>query len=203
MDIEFLNALKSGLVCLHPTDSLPGLTCDPGNLEAHKKLCEMKNRPDQKSMISLVHSLEEAQKWWKPLPDLWEKTLGEVWPASLSVIWFASDDCPLSLVSETGQVALRVPGVSSGTWLRKILANISFPLPTTSVNVGGMPAAETWAEAETWCREHGVYVPKRPDFQPSGSSSTIIEIFEDLSFTVRRSGCFPAERLLAYGVTCN
>ena len=48
-------AIKNGGIILYPTDTVWGIGCDATNPEAVKKIYELKQREETKSMIVLVN----------------------------------------------------------------------------------------------------------------------------------------------------
>src|SRR5690349_20340853 len=54
-----LDVLKKGGLILYPTDTIWGIGCDATNMDAVKKVFELKRRPDEKSMIILVADEKE------------------------------------------------------------------------------------------------------------------------------------------------
>lgn len=194
----FLQAWEDGRVCLHPTDTIPGLTILPKDSATLAILAKVKQR-DRLEFISLVASAERAFAFWQPLPPFWQVTLSKVWPAALSVIYTASDATPDALRSPDGTIALRVPQLTPRhMWFADVLQELYLPLPTTSVNTSGQAAALTWADAQRWCRDQSVvFVPdiiEVPlDSSPLHRPSTIIKIKTDGSFDVVRQGAFDAK----------
>ena len=57
IDKEFLK----NSTCLYPTDTTFGIGCDATNVEAIRRIFEIKNRPDSKSLIILVDSPARLQ----------------------------------------------------------------------------------------------------------------------------------------------
>lgn len=193
---SFLEALERGLVCLHPTDTLPGLSFNPASKEARKRLYTLKGRDFGKTLISLVSSLDKAKSFWKPLPQGWEKILGQLWPSKLTVVWKASSLVPGNLVGEDGSIALRCPQFSaSSDWMMRVLGSVSYPLPSTSVNFSGEKSKKTWEEASLFCEEKGIFIPNLEKIQKfSEKASTIIRL-EEKSFKVLREGAVTEETI--------
>jgi len=52
------NVLNEGGTILYPTDTIWGIGCDATNDEACKKILDIKNRPENKSFIVLVDSIQ-------------------------------------------------------------------------------------------------------------------------------------------------
>mgnify|MGYP003684880313 CR=1 FL=1 len=186
----------AGDVCLHPTDTLPGLSFDPRNSEAWSHLAAIKKRELGKTCISLIPSLAFAKKFWQDLPGPWESVLDHLWPSSLSVIWKASEKCPQSLVRDNGTVAFRNPFLESeNTWLNQVMEELNCPFPTTSVNSSGEYAAENYQDAVAFLEGHdAVFIPSE-FVVPGGKASTLIEILGDASYRILRQGPCSEEQI--------
>ena len=64
-----LEVLKNGGVILYPTDTIWGIGCDATNEDAVKRIYQIKNREDSKSMIVLVADEREVLQY-VAAPDL-------------------------------------------------------------------------------------------------------------------------------------
>lgn len=191
---RFLHSLASGGVCLHPTDTIPGLTFDPSNILGLKKVINIKQRPAQQSLVHLVGSIEQAFEFWQPLPHFWRRVLGVLWPGPISVVWKVRSSAKDEFCAIFGDtIAFRLPRLdSSAAWYSEILAKAPRPLPSSSCNVSGDMPASNWQDAVTFCHRHApdVYIPK-VDVADVGClhvPSTVLKIHEDTSFEVVREG---------------
>jgi len=191
---EFLARFTNGEICLHPTDTIPGLTFDPHHTSSIDLLMKIKGRESTKSFIGLVAHQEFAEKNWLPLPDGWQDALKKLWPGPLSVIWRASGNAPKSMVTTDGMIALRCPLLSeSDSWFNEVLVKlIGVPLPTSSVNRSGETAADNWVAAVEWCDlAGGIYVPPvklehKESYKTQASS--LIRIADDGNWELLRAG---------------
>ena len=154
-----VTALEAGQIVLHPTDTVPGLTCHPSHHQSINYLSFVKGRSVDKALLSLVHSTERALKYMACLPPGWRRALDLLWPGPLSVIWQASDLAPRSLVAADGTIGLRVPLLTKANeWYGAVLKEVNLPLPTTSVNRAASPAAKTWRQAQDFCQRTTGYI---------------------------------------------
>jgi L-threonylcarbamoyladenylate synthase len=188
----FLSALVQGKVCLHPTDTLPGLTFDPSHSQAYQKISEIKDRDAAKNFIGLVPDQESAESYWAKLPNNWQRFLRLAWPGPLSVIWNADSSAPKTLTSWQGTICLRVPSfIDDYAWMTKVLAGVSHPVPTTSVNLSGDPAITTWDLASAFARRQGIFVPEcsvSVSVNAGNRPSTILQIIDRDKYLVVREG---------------
>ncbi len=187
---SMIRALSDAKVCLHPTDTVPGLTFHPNLNAAYDRLIAIKGRPQDKPFIGLIGRIDLAMKLWKPLPDRWHKSLSRLWPASLSIVWHAEKRVPTSMVSDQGMLCLRYPDLPDEHFLSKVMHDLDVPLPSTSVNRSGDPTMTEWEEVESFCHEHEIYVPdiSFKQVKPESQPSTVILIHDEDGFDVLRQG---------------
>ncbi len=193
--LEMEKAWRDGRVCLHPTDTLPGLSFDPHQSPAWDALRAVKQRPQEKSPIALVARLDQALKLWQALPGVWPQILGALWPGPLSVIWYASAECAPYLKSPDGTCALRSPLFSAScSWMQDLLERIEGGFPTTSVNRSGEAACGSWDEAVAWVQRYdpNIYVPPGAPLASRTDKtimpSTLLRIVDASSYEILREG---------------
>ncbi len=196
---EFLTSLKQGCLCLHPTDTLPGLTFDPDRDEGRQALVELKGRIDAaKPFLGLVDCVTKAQRYYQPLPTGWLRVLAELWPGPLSVVWKASKEAPASLTAADGTIGLRVPELpAEAAWFRQVLVALDRPLPTTSVNRAGEPPATEFADAgRLLANAKASYIPAwTPEPSARALPSTVIRVQSSGGYTVLRQGAMTTARI--------
>lgn len=197
---HFLAALNEGKVCLHPSDTLPGLTFHPLLAKGRDNLLYIKQRESQKPFVSLVNSIEKAMIFWQPLPGAWERILSQLWPGPLTVVWKAQTLAPVFLQSKTGSLALRYPKWQvEDEWMKRLMESVDFPLPSTSINIAGDMPCRDWPTALEFLQGHPqqCFIPKL-EYVPvfSQPASTIIELHEDGSFTMLREAAMPKEVIM-------
>lgn len=193
-------AWSSGLVCLHPTDTLPGLSFDPRSEEAWKRFLKIKERAPEKSPIALIADMKMADQVWEPLPKGWKKALQALWPASLSVVWKASGKCPSHLLATDGTCSLRMPAWSAeSAWMQDFLRELDAPFPSSSVNRSGDPAIADWDEAKRFLApfvaDGLAFVAETKAAAMVGTSSTLIKILDDGKYAMIRAGAVSKEQI--------
>lgn len=187
---NFITAFKQGLVCLHPTDTLPGLTFDPHSECGLKNLQAFKQCREGKGFVHLAPCVDTALQFWQPLPEPWPETLRKLWPAALTVVWLAAE--PKRFGTKDRALAIRVPFLRD-SWFKDCLQTLEL-IPSTSINLSGEPPLSL-VEATSLLRDKSqFYIPtpllnakkKHETTQPS----TIISISSDGSYSLLRSGAF-------------
>ncbi|NRA63684.1 MAG: Sua5/YciO/YrdC/YwlC family protein [Pseudobacteriovorax sp.] len=194
---DFLQKWESGFLCLHPTDTIPGISFNPQSELAYASLLELKKRPANKTCICLVNSLSIALEQWAALPDGWVDSLKELWPGSLTVVWQAKTKHPL--VRDDGTIALRCPSISAETPLiAEVLSKTSGLFPSTSVNLSGEPSFTDWKQAKDFLSKFQGNI-FTPDLDLGASCnrlpSTIIKILYSGSYEMIREGALRKDQI--------
>lgn len=190
----FLRKLRDGKVCVHPTDTIPGLTCDPWNETAVLSLEQNKKRTQKKTFVGLLSSFERAKEFWQPLPEFWLKFIPRVWPGPLTFIWKAGTNVPTCMISKTGELALRCPRLHpEADWFRKVMEQVDYPLPSTSINYEeGTPIVDA-KELASFCKTHSIYLPELLPISKNNLPSSLIRIVDNEHFEWLRKGAFAEE----------
>ncbi|MGQ1928494.1 L-threonylcarbamoyladenylate synthase [Ornithobacterium rhinotracheale] len=175
--------LQDGGVILTHTDTTFGLSCLVSNQAAIDKIFEIKQRPKNKSFILLVDNparlqqvVEVPELAWD-LMDLSEKPVSIVYDKILSL--------PKYVLAPDGSVAIRMV---KDPVLQRIIGKVREPLISTSVNISGEAAPETFTQINPEILEKVDYIlPEAKDFVPKFTSSSIIKLGIDGQVKVIRA----------------
>ncbi|MBN3662179.1 MAG: threonylcarbamoyl-AMP synthase [Ornithobacterium rhinotracheale] len=175
--------LQDGGVILTHTDTTFGLSCLVSNQAAIDKIFEIKQRPKNKSFILLVDNparlqqvVEVPELAWD-LMDLSEKPVSIVYDKILSL--------PKYVLAPDGSVAIRMV---KDPVLQRIIGKVREPLISTSVNISGEAAPETFSQINPEILEKVDYIlPEAKDFVPKFTSSSIIKLGIDGQVKVIRA----------------
>lgn len=127
--------LKTGGVVIFPTDTVWGVGCRFDNVEAVKRVYQIRNRPEEKAVPVLVSSLFQAQEYFTDLPEKVTTLLKNYWPGGLTVVYFAKQDRVLPEVRGGGEtVGLRMPNKIE---LLKVIKGVGVPILGPSANFSG------------------------------------------------------------------
>lgn len=167
-----LEVLRSGGVILYPTDTIWGLGCDASNSEAVKKIYNIKNRADSKSMLSLIGSDGMLQQFVSEVPEIaWELIDTAVNP--LTIIYDHPRGIAAELLAEDGSAGFRITherfSLNLCTRLRK-------PVVSTSANISGRPAPRTFREIDPEIINSVDYVVEYGRNNKNSAPSNIIKI---------------------------
>lgn len=125
--------LNEGKVILYPTDTVWGLGCDALNEKAVKRLFQIKQRMEDKSVITLIDSVERLDAF----TDNVENTVLDLLSQShvpQTVIFPSVKNLPNGVINQNRSGAFRLP---KHEFCLNLLKEFQKPLVSTSANVSG------------------------------------------------------------------
>lgn len=149
-----LNALKAGGVILYPTDTIWGIGCDATNAEAVKKIFEIKQRADSKSMLALVDDISMLERYVYEMPDVAYQLI-EAATTPITIIYDHAINLAPNLIANDGSVGLRV---TDEPFSKQLCRQFRRPIVSTSANISGKPAPKSFAEIANEIKEKVDYV---------------------------------------------
>ncbi|MDD9950786.1 MAG: Sua5/YciO/YrdC/YwlC family protein [Zetaproteobacteria bacterium] len=187
--VRHIESWQQGKVCLHQSDTLPGLSFSPTHLQGILRLTALKGRDPNKPCLSLVSRIDMAVQWWEPLSTQALAKIEEIWPSATSIICKANSEAPPSLVSAQGEIGFRFPAHWPDPQLKQIIDQLGQPYPSTSVNKSGEPAITDFNQAKAFITTQAdTYVPANVNIQgtPATQPSKIIRLSPDGTIEVLR-----------------
>jgi L-threonylcarbamoyladenylate synthase len=130
---ECLQTLRQGGLILYPTDTIWGIGCDATNPEAVKKIFDLKERPDSKSMIVLVADPHDINRYTsRPehyIAEYLERTISPT-----TVVYEGALGVAHNLIGEDGTIAIRIV---RDDFCRHLIKRFRKPIVSTSANISG------------------------------------------------------------------
>lgn len=149
MEIDFasevesaLQALRKGQVILYPTDTIWGLGCDATCEEAVRKIYDIKQRDDSKSLIILVADERDILQYVSA-PDLAVFDFLEEQTRPTTVIFDGAINLPDVLIADDGSIAIRIV---QDEFCRHLIRRLRKPIVSTSANISGQPSPRFFDE---------------------------------------------------------
>lgn len=167
-----LEHLKKGNIILYPTDTTFGLGCDATNSDAIKKIYQIKNRSDSKSLIILVESERRLQQLVK-VPDVaWD--LIDFAEKPITIIYDNPKNLPSELIASDNTIAIRL---TKDDFCKKLISKLNAPLVSTSANISGEQSPKKYSDISQKIKtEVDFIVPDCKTFTPKYEASTIIKL---------------------------
>lgn len=130
---EAVKVLRSGGVILYPTDTVWGLGCDATNAQAVRRIYEIKQRAENKSLIILVNSVPMLERYVDNPPEV-ALQMAELSEKPMTVIYDRGRSLAEGVASADGSVGVRV---CSDPFCDALITGLRKPLVSTSANISG------------------------------------------------------------------
>ena len=166
-----VEVLRKGGVILYPTDTVWGIGCDATNVDAIRRVYEIKQREDSKALICLVDSDARLQRYVRNVPDVaWQ--LIDCADKPTTLILDGAVNLASNLIAEDGSIALRI---TKEPFSKELCYRFQKALVSTSANISGQPAAQNYRDIDPVLLEAVDYVcwSRRQEHKPHMPSSII------------------------------
>ena len=137
-----LKVLRSGGVILYPTDTVWGLGCDATDAGAVRKIFEIKQRAENKSLIILVNSVAMLERYVSNPPEI-ALEMAELSERPLTVVYDSGKSLAEGVASADGSVGVRV---CAEPFCDALIDALRRPLVSTSANISGSRAPAIFDE---------------------------------------------------------
>ncbi len=161
--------LREGGTILYPTDTIWGIGCDATNRDAVKRIYEIKQRQNKKSMLVLLDNPAKLQQYVGEVPNLaWD--LIDMADKPLTIIYDNARYLADNLIAEDGSIGIRV---TTETFSHELCRQFQKPIVSTSANISGSESPQTFAQIDEQIKNAVDYVVKykqnnQTRHQPSG-----------------------------------
>lgn len=129
---KIVEILKSGGTILYPTDTIWGIGCDATNVEAIRKIFEIKKREKSKSVIILVESERRLQELVDVPEMAWE--IIDLSEKPVTIVYESAKNLPPEILAEDGSIGIRLV---KDDFCRQLISKLNKPLVSTSANFSG------------------------------------------------------------------
>ena len=171
--------IRLGGVVIYPTDTVYGLGCDPANVDATRRICEIKGRADKP--LPLACSDVETARRIVEFNPIAERLAEHFWPGPLTMVLPARVDYPIWVTHGARTLGVRVPDHQVARRLAKLSGGV---IVSTSANKSGEPPPKTAQEAaEQIGGEVDLILDAGP--APLRQPSTVIDLSGDELWIIR------------------
>ena len=180
-----VEVLRRGGIILYPTDTIWGIGCDATNEEAVRRVYEIKQRDDSKSLICLVDSDARLQRYVRNVPDVaWQlidclkepeaegrRSKAEGQRPTTLILDGAVNLAP-NLIAADGSIGIRI---TQELFSRELCYRFQKAIVSTSANISGEPAAQNYRDIDPRIIEKVDYVcwSRRQEHKPHQPSAII------------------------------
>ena len=168
-----VEVLRQGGVILYPTDTVWGIGCDATNAEAVRRIFEIKQREDAKSMLVLIENPNLLNSYVKEVPEVaWQ--LIEVTDKPLTIIYPGAKNLASNLVAPDGSIGIRV---TNELFSEHLIQRFRRPVVSTSANISGQPSPQNFGEISEEIKSAVDYVVMyRQEETGKGTPSSILKL---------------------------
>jgi len=161
--------IKKGGIAIFPTDTVYGIGCNPYNINAVKKIYEIKSREKIKSLPVLAYSLDIVKEI-TCIDSFTEKIIKKYWPGPLTIILKLTDKKLKKSLKLDKKIAVRIP---DSKCTLKLLEKCGL-LVGTSANISGNSSYTNPNECIKNIKNYDIFL--NGGTITSKGESTIIEI---------------------------
>ena len=161
--------IKKGGIAIFPTDTVYGIGCNPYNINAVKKIYEIKSREKIKSVPVLAYSLDIVKEI-TCIDSFTEKIIKKYWPGPLTLILKLTDKKLKKSLKLDKKIAVRIP---DSKCTLKLLEKCGL-LVGTSANISGNSSYTNPNECIKNIKNYDIFL--NGGTITSKGESTIIEI---------------------------
>ncbi len=140
---EMAQDLKDGKILAFPTDTVYGVGCICGDLDALQRLKQIKKRPESKPIPMMCASLDQVEDIVEISP-LAQKLADAFLPGAMTLIVRLKENASREYTNGKDTIALRIPDAPV---LLEVMRQTARPLMVSSANLSGEPAALCMKEA--------------------------------------------------------
>ena len=177
--------IKKGGIAIFPTDTVYGIGCNPYNINAVKKIYEIKSREKIKSLPVLAYSLDIVKEI-TCIDSFTEKIIKKYWPGPLTLILKLTDKKLKKSLKLDKKIAVRIP---DSKCTLKLLEKCGL-LVGTSANISGNSSYTNPNECIKNIKNYDIFL--NGGIITSKGESTIIEI-ENKEIKIIREGALKIE----------
>ncbi len=181
--------LKDGGLVAFPTDTVYGLGACFDNLDAVKRIYEVKKRPYDMGLPLLVAGESQISEVVEYIPDVARLLIKRFLPGGLTLVLPRAQSVPDIVTGGGETVAVRIP---AHPLTIALIRGVGKPVIGTSANVSGKPSAITAEEIRLQLGDEIDLIIDggRCD---GGRESTIVDVTEDIPRLLREGAISRAE----------
>ncbi|MDR2205544.1 MAG: threonylcarbamoyl-AMP synthase [Flavobacteriaceae bacterium] len=177
-----IEILKSGGIILYPTDTIWGIGCDATNVQAIRKIIEIKKREPNKAMIILVESEKRLQNLVDVPEMAWE--IMDLSEKPVTIVYENPRNLPKEILAEDGSIGIRLV---KDDFCKKLIFGLNKPLVSTSANFSGEKSPLKFSDISQEIIDSVDYaVEENRDKISKYSGSSVIKIWDSNQIKVLR-----------------
>ncbi len=165
--------MQNGGIVVYPTDTIWGIGCDATNAEAVARIYDIKQRADNKALITLVPYAGWVETYVEEVPEVAWELIG-VATDPMTIVYDKGKNLAANLMGEDGSVGIRV---TSEFYSQQLALRLRRPIVSTSANVSGEASPRIFKEINKAILDAADYVAEyRRNDTGIAKASTVIKL---------------------------
>jgi L-threonylcarbamoyladenylate synthase len=171
--VKAVEVLRSGGIILYPTDTIWGIGCDATNPAAVRRIYEIKQRVDAKSMLVLMENPNLLNSYISEVPEIaWD--LIDVADNPLTIIYPGARNLAPNLLAADGSIGIRI---TTEPFTQQLIQRFRKPVVSTSANISGQKSPRNFNEINDEIKPMMDYIVEyRQDDLSKSNPSGIIKL---------------------------
>jgi len=179
---QAIEILQSGGTILYPTDTIWGIGCDATNIDAIKKIFDIKKREQNKSLIILVESEKRLQDIVDVPEIAWQ--IMDVSEKPVTIVYENPKNLPKEILAEDGSIGIRL---IKDDYCKRLITKLNKPLVSTSANLSGQKPPMKFSDISDEIKNAVDYiVEENHDKVSKFSGSSVIKIWNNNQIKILR-----------------
>lgn len=144
---EARRTLEAGGIIVLPTDTIPGIGCRVNDIDAVRKVFELKERPQNLPIPVILSETEQIEGYCDDPPSLFYVLADRYWPGALTIVIPTNGRIDRQVGGGLDTLGFRVP---DNSLVRGIVKTIGCPLALTSANPHHVTPSALHPELLSW-----------------------------------------------------
>lgn len=168
-----LDILREGGIILFPTDTNWGIGCDATNVDAVKRLCDLKQGDDSKNRLVLLDNTTKLGGLVNDIPEV-AYDMAELTTKPLTIVYDNAKNLAPNLIAEDGSIGIRI---TEEKFSNQLCARFKKPIALSSANICGQTSPQHFNEISETIKNGVDYIVEyRQEETEKSSTSSIIKI---------------------------
>jgi L-threonylcarbamoyladenylate synthase len=174
--------IQNGGIILYPTDTVWGIGCDATSEDAVRKIYALKRRAESKSMIVLANGERMMYQIFNEIPEVaWQ--IIDLSEKPTTLVLDNPRNVAKSIIAHDNTLGVRLV---REPFCYKLMERMKKPLVSTSANISGAPAPQSFAEISPEILNGVDYVVNLHRDREGGRPSAIIKLTRDSQVKIIR-----------------
>ena len=176
-----VEVMKEGGIILYPTDTIWGIGCDATNEEAIKKIYNLKQREETKSMLVLVENERMLQNIVEVSSLAWD--LIDLSEKPTTIIYDDPKNVAENIIADDNTLGIRM---IEPIFLKQLIGKLKNPIVSTSANITGEASPKNLSDISETIKKGVDFILDINVDSKNPKSSSIIKLTKDSKVTIIR-----------------